>query len=537
MRESETGATFRSYLLTVRRRRWWVIVFTVLAGGVSLVFSLSQPNLYSATAQLLVQSSTDATTPGSAQIPVSQIDVQTELTLVTSAPVAAAVARQFGSAPPVATAEVGQTNVMAVTATASSPARAADIANAYARNFVSYRQQVASQTVTAAETKLREQISRLAAQIKALGTRAVHATLASALLNQEATLKDQVAQIEVSGASNLGGVELVTPATPPTGPSSPRPTRDTLLGLAVGLCLGLGVAFARDSLDDRLSSKEATEEAGDASVLAMVPLVASWRKRATPLVITKSDPTSLAAEAYRSLRTSLQFVRHEQRCRTILITSPSAGEGKTSTLANLGVAFAQAGERVLVVSCDLRRPRLGEFFGVAEARGLTTVLAEGTALEDVIQPVAGQQRLWVLPAGRVPPNPAELLNSPKAQQIFKGVADGFDLVLIDSPPLLPVTDAVLLAQAADGVLLVAAAGQSRRADLRRAREKLAQVNATMLGIVLNQVTRETGYGYGYGYGHGYGYGYAYKPYLARNGDPGDPAHANGRSAAPDITAR
>src|SRR4029077_18953273 len=186
------------------------------------------------------------------------------------------------------------------------------------------------------------------------------------------------------------------------------------------------------------------------------------------------------------------------------ITSPAANDGKTSTLANLGLAFAQAGDRVLVVSCDLRRPRLGQFFGVAEEPGLTTVLADGTPLEDVIQPVAGQQRLWVLPAGRGPPQPAEVLNSPKAQQIFKPLADGFDLVLIDSPPLLPVTDAVLLAQVADGVLLVASAGQSRRADLRRAREKLTQVNATVVGVVLNQVTRETGYGYGYGYGDGYG---------------------------------
>ena len=534
MGESETGATFRGYLLTVRRRRWWVIVFTLLVGGVSLTFSLSQPDEYSATAQILVQSSTDATTPGSTQIPVSQTDVQTELTLVTSAPVAAAVARQFGTAPPITTAEVGQTNVMAVTATAASPARAADIANAYARDFVSYRQQVASQTTTAAETELRGQVDRLASQIKSLGHRLRTATLASALLNQEAVLKEQLAQIEVSGASNLGGVELVTPATPPAGPSSPRPVRDTLLGLATGLCLGLGAAFARDSLDDRLSSKEATEEAADAPVLAMVPLVAMWRMRKQPLVVTRSDPTSLAAEAYRSLRTSLQFVRQEQRARTIVITSPAASDGKTSTLANLGVAFAQAGDRVLVVSCDLRRPRLGQFFGVDEEPGLTTVLADGTPLEDVIQPVAGQQRLWVLPAGRVPPNPAELLNSPRVRQIFKTLADGFDLVLIDSPPLLPVTDAVLLAQVADGVLLVASAGQSRRADLRRAREKLTQVNATVVGVVLNQVTRETGYGYGYG--HGYGHGYGYKPYLATNGGSGEPAHANGKSRVPDINA-
>ena len=143
---------------------------------------------------------------------------------------------------------------------------------------------------------------------------------------------------------------------------SSRPGRGTILGI--------GATFLRDSLDDALSSKEAAERSGGAPVIAMVPMVNSWRKRNRPVVASSAERTSPAAEAYRSLRTSLQFTRQAQELRTLLVTSPAAAEGKTSTLANLGAVFAQAGERVVLVSCDLRRPRLGQFFGVTNSPGL-----------------------------------------------------------------------------------------------------------------------------------------------------------------------
>ena len=156
--------------------------------------------------------------------------------------------------------------------------------------------------------------------------------------------------MQVSGAVDTGDVVLVTPAQTPTSPSSPKPAQDALLGLAAGLALGLGAAFLRDSFDDKLASKEAAEHAGGAPVLAMTPVVASWRRQQQPLVVVMTEPTSPAAESYRSLRTSLQFARQERQLRSVVVTSPGAGDGKTSTLANLGVVFAQAGDRVLLVS-------------------------------------------------------------------------------------------------------------------------------------------------------------------------------------------
>jgi len=242
------------------------------------------------------------------------------------------------------------------------------------------------------------------------------------------------------------------------------------------------------------------------------------------VVVCTTEPNSQAAEAYRSLRTSLQFVRQARPLRTLLVTSPAAAEGKTSTLANLGAVFAQAGERVLLVSCDLRRPRLGKFFGFGEQAGLTSVLLGEQTLEQALRPVPGYDCLWTLGAGAVPPNPAELLSGDGTRKVFAALADSFDLVLVDSPPVLPVTDAMILSGYTDGTLLVVAAGQTRRTELQRTVERFAQAKAPVLGIVLNEVTRQSGYGSYYGE-YGQRYGYPPDRPLA------EAAHANGQAGA------
>jgi capsular exopolysaccharide synthesis family protein len=502
---SEFGSdpTLRSYAHLVRRRKWWVIALALAGLAVSLAISFTEPKQYAASAQVLVQPSSQANALGSTQQPITSTDVQTMLQLVTSAPVTSAVQRKLGSAPSVAAAEVAQTNVIAITAVARIPAQAAATANAYAKALVSYQQQVALNSLAQAEAQLRAQIRSIGKQIKQLrGTRGT-ASQQTALLNQQAVLSEQLTQMQVSSTGETSGLVLVTPAQAPTSPSSPKPTEDGLLGLAAGLILGLGAAFLRESLDDAVATKETAEEFGGATVLAAVPMVNSWKKRDKPLVVSLARPMSPAAEAYRSLRTSLQFARQERDLRTILVTSPAAAEGKTSTLSNLGAMFAQAGERVVLVSCDLRKPRLGQFFGIGEEPGLTTAILGERPVEELVQAVPGDDNLWMLGSGQMPPNPAELLNGRRIQEVVSTLRGLFDLVLIDSPPILPVTDAVVLAKDADATLLVVAAGQTSRGDLQRAAEKLAQVNAHVVGLVLNETTRQGG-GYGYGYGYGYG---------------------------------
>jgi len=157
----------------------------------------------------------------------------------------------------------------------------------------------------------------------------------------------------------------------------------------------------------------------------------------------------------------------------------------------------------VLVSCDLRKPRLGQFFGIDEKAGLTTAILGEQPVEELVQAVPGDDNLWLLGSGELPPNPAELLNGRRIQEVFAALRELFDLVLIDSPPVLPVTDSVVLAKDADATLLIVAAGQTSRSDLQRAAEKLSQVNARVVGLVLNETTRQGG-GYGYGYGYGYG---------------------------------
>jgi len=503
--EPGAGPTLRSYTRLVRRRKWWVAGLALLGLAASLALSLTQPKQYSATAQILVQSATGPTSLSTAPQQVTPTEVQTMLQLVTSASVLNAVRRQLGGAPAVQASEVAQTDVINITAIAAGPATAARIANVYARQFVTSQQSVAVKNATNAETELRAQIHSTAQEIKTLrGTRNSASEL-TAMVNQEAVLRVQLSQVEVSGAAATEALALVTPAEPPAAPSSPKPTQDALLGLVAGLILGLAVAFLRDSLDDAVTSKEAAESLVNAPVLAAVPMVTSWRKRDRPLVVTLARPASPAAEAYRSLRTSLQFARQEHELRTILVTSPAAAEGKTSTLANLGAVFAQAGQNVLMVSCDLRKPRLGQFFGIDEGAGLTTAILGEDTLENLIQPTPGTDNLWLLPSGPTPPNPAELLNGARAQEIFARLRDTFDLVLIDSPPVLPVTDAVVLSKDVDATLLIVAAYRTSSGDLQRATEKLAQVDARVVGVVLNEATKlGSGYYGGY-YGGRHGY--------------------------------
>jgi capsular exopolysaccharide synthesis family protein len=451
---------------------------------------------------------------GDSQAQVTSADVQTYLQLVTSAQVQSQVRAQLGRLPGISAAEVGQTNVIEVTAVAASPADAARIANAYAKAFVAWSTTTTISNLTAAETQLNAQIAAIGAQITRLP--ASSAAQVTALANQQVVLRGQLAQLEVEGASASTGLELVSPATIPTSPSSPKPAQDGLLGLAVGLLLGIGAAFLRDSLDDTMGSGETVERMSGIPVLASVPLVPSWRKKASPVVVSVSDPTSQPAEAYRSLRTSLIFARQDRPLRTILVTSPSANDGKTATVVNLGAVFAQTGVSVVLVSSDLRRPGLSHFVAPGEYPDFSAVLTGEQPLDRAVRPVPQVDGMWMVGTRAVVANPAELLAGQRMREVVAELAQRFDVVLIDSPPVLPVADAIILSDYVDGVLLVVAAGRTRRAELRRTAEKLAQAGAPVVGAVLNKCTAQEDYGYEAGY----------QPYGARVA--GEGRHGRGR---------
>jgi capsular exopolysaccharide synthesis family protein len=524
--ESGAGPTLRSYTRLVRRRKWWIGGLTLLGLATGIGLPLTQARQYTATAQILVQGATGPTALAQAPQQVTPTQVQTMLQLVTSASVQQAVRRKLGSAPPIQATEVAQTNIIAITAVAAGPGAAARIANAYADKFVETQESTAIQSAASSETAIRREIAADAGEITKLRTQGRPAAQVNIVVNQQAVLQLQLNQLELNSASQTSPLAVVTPAAAPLSPSSPKPVQDALLGFVAGLILGLAVAFLRESLDDAVSAKEMVEHITNAPMLAAVPMVTSWRKRDRPLVVSLARPSSPATEAFRSLRTSLQFARAEHELRTILVTSPAASEGKTSTLANLGAVFAQAGQNVLMVSCDLRKPRLGQFFGIDESAGLTTAILGEDSVENLICRAPGTENLWLLPSGPTPPNPAELLNGVRSQQIFAELRGRFDLILVDSPPILPVTDAAVLAKDADATLLVVAAFRTKSGDLLRASEKLAQVNARVVGVVLNEATRQAA-GYYSAYGTRQGYYGTPLPQFA----PAVPVQVNGTGAA------
>jgi len=221
-------------------------------------------------------------------------------------------------------------------------------------------------------------------------------------------------------------------------------------------------------------------------VLGLIPVIDEWRDRKRPYLVAQTNPRSPSSEAYRGLRTSVQFMALETPSKVLQITSPSAGDGKTTTAANLAWIMADAGQRVVLIGCDLRQPRIHEFFGLPNDVGFTSVLLGEAELDDALLSVPNQPGLLMLPTGPVPPNPSELLSSAKTQQVFKRLSAYADMVIVDSAPVLPVTDAAVLSTHADAILLVVSVGMDKRRDVVRSVEMLNQINAPIGGIVLNR---------------------------------------------------
>jgi polysaccharide biosynthesis transport protein len=351
---------------------------------------------------------------------------------------------------------------------------------------------------------VQDQINVLQAQLE---VPALSRAQRDSIESQISYYESQLNQLRVATRlTRTGGVQLLTQATNPSVPFAPQPLRNAAIAAVLGLLLGVALAFAREHLDDTIRSKDDLETASRGlTVVGLIPAVAGWRDRSQPLVVAMNDPASPAAEAYRTLRTSVQFLRVDRPLQVVQITSAEPEEGKTTTAANLAIALARAGERVLLIECDLRRSRLHEFFGLRATPGFTSLLLGDTPVAEAVHQVEGEPRVYVLPSGPTPPNPSELLSSARAREVLTSFRANVDIVIVDSPPVLPVTDAMVLAGVVDATLVVAAAGKTSKRALARAIELLQQVNAPLIGTVLNSVRPRAAGSYGYEYGTGYGY--------------------------------
>ncbi|HSH62156.1 MAG TPA: polysaccharide biosynthesis tyrosine autokinase [Acidimicrobiales bacterium] len=508
-------ADLRSYLQLFKRRRGVVILTMLLVVASAVGSSLLQTPVYEGSARVLIrQQATDSLFGTQSAQTASQQSIQTEIELLKSEPVRAVVREKLGATPRFSVSQVGETDVIEIKAESTEPKQAAAIANAYATAYTDLRRKQTVDELVSAGREIQGRVTSLQREIDALGpppTRDparpvvdVQAERREVLLQQQALFKRKIDELQVDAALKTGGAQLVTPASVPTSPIRPTTTTNALLAAAVGLMLGIGFAFLFEYLDDSIKDKEELERASNGlPTLGLIPAVAGWKERKRPLLVSTSDAQSPAAEAYRSLRTSIQFMGLDRPLRSIQVTSANAGEGKTTTIANLGVALAQAGQRVVIVSCDLRRPRLHEFFGLSNGVGFTSVLLGDVPVSSALHPVEGVAGLSVVVSGPIPPNPSELLAGRRAVEALAALQAEADVVLLDSPPILPVTDAAVLANRVDGTLLVASAGKTTRRELHRAQEVLRQVDALLIGTLLNGVSGDAAYGYSYGYQYAY----------------------------------
>jgi polysaccharide biosynthesis transport protein len=288
-----------------------------------------------------------------------------------------------------------------------------------------------------------------------------------------------------TGTSSPVSVNVTRAAVTPERPASPRTGLNVLLGLLVGLGLGVGTAVLRDSLDHSVTDRAQVGELTGAVVLGTVP---DDPEGSTAPLIT-ADGFSGRAEAYRQLRTNIRFLSVDRRLGSLVVTGSVPGEGKTTTAANLAIALAQGGEPVLLIDADLRRPALADLFGLPGGVGLTSVLIGDVDVEDAVHVWRPDLPLDVLTAGPPPPNPSELLSSERMAELIRAYTAAGRTVVVDSPPLLPVTDAAVLARVTDGALLVTRAGSTRTEHLATAAETLRTAGATLLGTVLTRVPR------------------------------------------------
>jgi succinoglycan biosynthesis transport protein ExoP len=298
---------------------------------------------------------------------------------------------------------------------------------------------------------------------------------------------------------------LVQHAAVPEAPVSPNVPLNVALGGLVGLALGIGIAVLRETLDTRIRNERDVELVTETPIIGGIVFDPKASER--PLIV-HADPQSPRAESFRTLRTNLYFVDAGRTSRSFVVTSSVESEGKSTTTANLAIALADAGARVLLVEADLRRPKVAEYLGLEGAVGLSDLLIGRADLQDVVQRW-GRNSLYVLPAGAIPPNPSELLGSKAMISTVAELDRSFDVVLFDAPPLLPVTDAAILARNVGGTIVVVAAGRTHRGQLKGAMAALANVDAPVSGIVMTMLPTKGPDAYGYGrYGYGYGYGYA-----------------------------
>ena len=506
----------RQYATLLRKWSWLIIFMIVVAGITAYVVSRSSTPVYQASATLMVnQAATNPTSSGAySDILSSERLARTYASLMVSRPVLDETAQRLGVTPrtlagAVTVAPIRDTQLLKINVEGTIPELAAQVANTLPAVFIERNAEMRLGRITESKMKLEEEIAATEKnladtqqQLDTLTDDTQRPRLETSLAQYRNTYSSLVAssqQVKLAEAQATNNIVVAEPATIPISPIRPRTSTNVMLAVIVGALLGLGIAFLVEYLDDTVKTPDdVTRVAGLATLGAIARLKESGGPRQLVAWLKAKSPES---EAYRTLRTNIQFSSVDKPIRSLLVTSSGPGEGKSTTTANLAVVLAQTGQRVIVVDTDLRRPVQHKVFGVPNNVGMTTALlaGENVSLEGYLQPTE-METLSVLTSGPIPPNPSELLGSHRMENLVSTLTQSADIVLFDSPPVLAVTDAVVMARHVDGVLLVVDAGQTNEHSLALATGELQKSGVNLLGVALNRLdTRRGGYYYYYYY--------------------------------------
>jgi polysaccharide biosynthesis transport protein len=489
LRQARNTSALREFFRVLRRRRLVVIICLVLVPAVALAWSLTQEKEYESTAALLFRTAAlDQSLPGSSLLSNSEDPTraaETNVNLVSLGKISERTANAVDvpgvTAPYVADSVSvslkGESEIADVNVTTNDPDLSAKIANAFANAYVGFSREADRNRVLAAKTQVEERLSGL--------------TPEEQKSEEGRELEQQARQLGVLASLQTGDAEVVQQATPNTSPVAPQTKRNVALGIALGLLLGIGLAFLLDQIDTRIKDDSVIEEIYDLPILARVPQVPKFEPE-------PGDPTKLPiplAESFQMLNANLRYFNFHRKLDSILVTSTAPKEGKSSVAWGLALTAARSGKPVLLIEGDLRQPTLSKRLGKAPKSGLSLILAGIDSLEDAIISVpvgdGSTPDLQVLPAGPIPPNATALLETPVMAAILEEARAQYDFVIIDAPPIL-VADAIPLMSQVSGIVVVSRLKTTRIEAARDMRELLSHVGASPLGIVVNgsQVPRE-----------------------------------------------
>ena len=530
MNSDNLSQDIRNYLAVLLHSAWLLALITILFGVFTYIVSARTTPVYEAKTTVLINEAPSSFSNEYTAILTSERLARTYSELLTKGPFLDGVIERLSLevdredlADIIDVQLVRDTQLIEVRVENTSPTLAAFIADTLVDEFITQNQELQASRYADSKASLEAQLTEVDTQIQE--TSSALTALDDDLENQPerdrlstnlaqyrqtyAGLLQSYEEIRVAEAQTTSNIVQVDPATVAEDPVRPRTLLNTILAAMVGFMIAVGVVFMREALDDTVKGPDdITTRLG----LPVLGLIARAQPNGEAGPITAAQPRSPVSEAFRTLRTNIQFASVDKPLRTLLVSSPTPEDGKTTVSSNLGVVLSQAGQQVVMIDADLRRPRLHERMGVSNRTGLSNLFVQETITLDGIARETQADGLRVIPTGPLPPNPAELVSSQKMNDILAALNEEWDMVVIDSPPVMAATDAAVLASRVDGVLLVVKPGSTKLGACEQTVEQLRRSGANVLGVVLNDVPlRRSRYNYYYR-------DYQYSYYSHYNGD-------------------